>query len=127
MKKAQGLPITTVVLIVICIMVLVVIVLFFFGGFGSGQSSVNTFQCQQQCQTINVLINGKQMCCSKSDTVCLNNVNTIKNFCSSGCNTKVACTLPKIDNGCGYNAATSCNSPLLVCDPISKAASINCN
>jgi len=126
MEKAQGLPITTVVLIVICILVLVVIILFFLGGFGSGQSSVNTFQCQQQCQTINVLITGKQMCCTRIDNVCLNNVNSLKSFCSGKCDTKVACALPKIDNGCGYNAATGCNSPMLTCNPSTNAPSISC-
>jgi len=115
--KAQGLPINVVVLIVICILVLVVIILFFLGGFGSGQSSVNTFQCQQQCQTINVLINGKQMCCTASDTSCLAGVSTMKSYCSGKCDTKVACALPNINNGCGYDRSTStstclkCNSP----------------
>jgi len=112
MEKAQGLPITTVVLIVICILVLVVIILFFLGGFGSGQSSVNTFQCQQQCQTINVLINGKQMCCLSTDSTCLAGVTSMKSFCTGGCATKVACALPNINNGCGYDRSTSTSTCL---------------
>ena len=114
MKKAQGLPITTVVLIVICIMVLVVIVLFFFGGFGSGQSSVNTFQCQQQCQTINVLINGKQVCSTSTATIAT--INSIQNYCTGKCDTKTACALPKTNNGCGYDTTGLTGTPILKCD-----------
>jgi len=89
MEKAQGLPITTVVLIVICILVLVVIILFFLGGFGSGQSSVNTFQCQQQCQTINVQVKAGQVCGTTSFD------NAAKNYCNANCNSKIRCVLPE--------------------------------
>jgi hypothetical protein len=94
MEKAQGLPITTVVLIVICILVLVVIILFFLGGFGSGQSSVNTFQCQQQCQTIIVTLKANQTCNG------IATLNTAISYCNSGCKTKAPCILPP-GNYCG--------------------------
>jgi len=89
--KAQGLPINVVVLIVICILVLVVIILFFLGGFGSGQSSVNTFQCQQQCQTINVMVKAGQVCGINA----LASLSVAKSFCSSECDKKVSCVLPE--------------------------------
>ena len=99
MEKAQGLPITTVVLIAICIMVLVIIILFFLGGFGSGTNSVNTFQCQQMCQTINTLVAGNQIC----DPTGVGNINSFKSFCSGNCDKKVSCSLNTRKNNCGWD------------------------
>jgi len=101
MEKAQGLPITTVVLIVICILVLVVIILFFLGGFGSGQSSVNTFQCQQQCQTINVMLKSNQTCNG------IANLNVAKSYCSGGCIAKAPCVLSEGNYCGGWNVVAS--------------------
>ncbi len=41
--KAQGLPMTTIVIIIIAIVALAVIAIFFFGGFSGGKESTKTF------------------------------------------------------------------------------------
>ena len=126
--RAQGLPITTVVIIVLSVAVLAIVTIFFLSGTASGQASVSTFQCQQQCQTANTLIQGKQICSTDSNV--LKTIGTLKSFCSSGCATKTACALPNINNGCGYDrtdptiqpTCLSCN-PITGGDPIIKKCS----
>ena len=50
MKKAQGLPLSTIVLVIIVIVVLAAVVIFFIIYFGKGTAGVDIFQCQQLCQ-----------------------------------------------------------------------------
>ena len=55
-KKAQGLPMTTIVLIILVIIVLVGVAIFFFTSFGEGQKGVSDqiifSRCQSACARI---------------------------------------------------------------------------
>ena len=55
-KKAQGLPMTTIVLIILVIIVLVGVAIFFFTSFGEGQKGVSEqiifSRCQSACARI---------------------------------------------------------------------------
>ncbi len=57
MSKAQGLPMTTIVLIILVIVVLVGVLLFFFKGLGSGKEGVTEQtiygKCQAECLKLN--------------------------------------------------------------------------
>jgi hypothetical protein len=83
---------------------------------GSSSSSINTFQCQQMCSTINVLIQSKSMCCKINDGPCLKGISTMKSFCSGSCDKKTTCALPQI-KGCGDYDTSSCSgTPTLTCN-----------
>ena len=110
MQKAQGLPMTTIVLIIIVLIVLVVVALFFFTSFGRGSGSVNVFQCQQQCSTINTLITAGQIC---STSVSSND--NFKRFCAGGCASAIKCQLTTRSNNCGWNLATYSNPACITC------------
>jgi len=113
MTKGQGLPITTVVLIVLAVAVLAVIIIFFLGGMGSSNSSINTFQCQQMCSTINTLVASNQVCDSSN----VKDISTFKSFCAGKCNDKISCVISTRKTSCGWdvslktpNACVGCTS-----------------
>jgi len=118
--KAQGLPITTVVIIVLAVAVLAVVIIFFLAGTGSGQASVNTFQCQQMCGTVNTLVASKQLC-DKSD---IDKVSTAKSFCSSNCHTKVSCVISTRGTSCGWDITSFTPNGCLTCTGTPKTPSI---
>ena len=55
-KKAQGLPMTTIVLLILVVIVLVGVAIFFFVGFGEGQVGIREqiilSRCQSECAKI---------------------------------------------------------------------------
>ena len=87
--KSQGLPITTIVLIVLGISVLAAVLIFFLGGFGQGSSSVNTFQCQQWCTTINTQIEAGML-----DPDGFRNYKVVNDYCNNKCNNTMICNIP---------------------------------
>jgi hypothetical protein len=123
--KAQGLPISTVVLIVLGVTVLIAVIIFFLSGMGSGQSGISTFQCQQMCETINTLIQGKQICCGITDASCLKGVTSINSFCSGKCNTKITCAMPKMV-GCDKYDTSTCSNPILNCSLLGTPQIVGC-
>jgi flagellar basal body-associated protein FliL len=97
-RKAQGLPITTVALIIIVIIVLAVVAIFFFTYFSKGTSSANIFNCQQLCGAEKAYYVDNKVWRNAADT----------QFCKQGCN-KTSTNLP---GTCCYE--TSC---LGLCPP----------
>lgn len=91
MKKAQGLPITTIVLIVIVLIVLIAVALFFFSGFDKATEqtdpSINIAKCQARCATAKSLA-------SKLDNSNVDHVKDKSGFCSDvECDEVVECEL----------------------------------
>ncbi|HDQ59994.1 MAG TPA: hypothetical protein ENN30_02260 [Candidatus Woesearchaeota archaeon] len=88
-KKAQGLPITTIVLMVIILVTLVALALFFFSGFGRTSKQVDPgiaiAQCQSRCNR------AKALAPYETD---INNVKTKSGFCEDyDCNEYVECNV----------------------------------
>jgi len=88
--KSQGLPITTIVLIVLGISVLAAVLIFFLGGFGQGSSSVNTFQCQQWCTTINTQIEAGML-----DRYGFSAYKVVNDYCDNKCDKVMICNIPQ--------------------------------
>ena len=51
-KKAQGLPMSTIIIIILVLFVLAGVGIFFFTQFGAGGEGASQAQCIQMCQTI---------------------------------------------------------------------------
>jgi hypothetical protein len=52
-KKAQGMPMETIVMIIVVLLVLAGVGIFFFQQFGTGTTGTNSAQCIQLCQGVN--------------------------------------------------------------------------
>jgi hypothetical protein len=92
-KKAQGLPLNTIIIIVLTLFVLAGVGIYFFGQFGTGTESTNSAQCIQLCESLKA-----QM--SSDETLTwddLKNSETRINFCNGNCPSVVECKVREND------------------------------
>lgn len=75
-KKAQGLPMTTIVLILISLLVLVTVAIFFFGQMGQTSGGATESQCIAKCQSLGAYYAQPNVDFTESD-------GALTSFCSS--------------------------------------------
>lgn len=97
-KKAQGLPMQTIILIILVLIVLASVGIMFFGQFQTGTAGADSAQCVQLCQSAKA-----QQAQPGIDIISSSNVAI--NYCNSGCkekcflnDTQRICCSPLIDS-----------------------------